>query len=63
MKRYINIFLVAFMTTTFLSLSSCKSKKEGMGDKIEEAAEDAGDAIKEGVEEVKDEIDDATDDN
>ena len=63
MKRYINIFLLALMTTSFLSLTSCREKKETTGDKIEEAVEDTGDAIKEGAEEVEDEIDDATDDN
>ena len=60
MKRYINIFLLALMTTSFLSLSSCRDKKDSAGEKIEEAADDAEDAIKEGAEEVEDEIDDAT---
>tara|TARA_R110000744_G_scaffold202069_3_gene321090 strand:- start:2680 stop:2826 length:147 start_codon:yes stop_codon:yes gene_type:complete len=48
------------MTTSFLSLSSCRDKKDSAGEKIEEAADDAGDAIEEGAEEVEDEIDDAT---
>ena len=63
MKRYINIFLIALMTTSFLSLTSCRDKNESASDKVEEAVEDTGDAIEEGVEEFEDEIDDATDYN
>jgi len=63
MRRYLNILLVSLMTTSFLSLTSCRDKNESAGDKIEEAAEDTGDAFEEGAEEVEDEIDDATDDN
>ena len=40
MKRYINIFLLALMTTSFLSLSSCRDKKDSAGEKIEEAADE-----------------------
>ncbi|MFS4446538.1 hypothetical protein [Maribacter sp. 2307UL18-2] len=63
MKRLLYILLFAFISTTALSLTSCREDKKDAGDKIEEAVDDTGDAIEEGAEEVEDEIDDATDDN
>jgi gas vesicle protein len=62
MKRLLYIALFAFISTTSLSLTSCREKKD-TGDKVEDTVDDAGDEIEDAADDVGDEIEDATDDN
>ncbi|MRI02593.1 hypothetical protein GH721_18775 [Kriegella sp. EG-1] len=60
MKKFAKLYLVLFISSLFLTATSCREKTTK--EKVEDSIEEVGDELEEGAEEIKDEVDDAIDD-